>query len=99
MDVLAIFLFVKSIVKIGRDTHVSTHARSLSLARSLALSLSQVRNTGIGTGFFRDGHCSTGPQVCWQSVRPHTSSLRLKASYTSRLRLKATYTSSLMPDT
>jgi hypothetical protein len=34
-----------------------------------------------------------------ESLRPHTSSLRLKASYTSSSRRKAAYTSGLMPDT
>ncbi len=31
------------------------------LGMDLQCCCSEVRDTGIGTGFFRDGHCSTGP--------------------------------------
>ena len=32
------------------------------LGATLACCCSDVRGSGIGTGFYRDGHCSTGPQ-------------------------------------
>ncbi len=73
-------------------THTHTHART----RALSLSGAQYRNWHR---FFPRWPLLYRTSGVLESLRPHTTSLRLKASYTRSLRLKAAYTSSLMPHT
>ena len=47
------------------------------LGGDLQCCCANVRETGVGTGFFRDGHCSTGPQ----DVGRHTVCVEVTAEF------------------